>query len=128
MSKFSDARKAIGSGGKEKLQDLLDNGLDVNESGGAYGHTLLICAVEANNAACVEMLLKRGADRSLTDNSGWTAFDYAVRNRNVRCALLLGWGENSAEDVDRRLKDLDDDALGELLSNLEEGRLPKRNL
>jgi hypothetical protein len=73
-------------------QYLLDNDFfDVNDVVDEYGATALIVAAKAPNetfGAC-KVLLENGADQTLKDNFGKTAYDYAVKNGHKRLIDLL---------------------------------------
>lgn len=57
---------------------LIDNGSDINSIGGR-GASPLIYAVMSENIELVRMLLERGADKNIRDDSGFTAKEYAER-------------------------------------------------
>ena len=68
---------------------MLDNNLvEVNEQsrGGMSG--LMRCGVYGHTELC-EILLARGADTSLMDDHGKTAYDYAVEHGNEDVAKIL---------------------------------------
>jgi len=73
-------------------QYLLDNDFfDVNDVVDEYGATALIVAAKAPNetfGAC-KVLLENGADKTLKDNFGKTAYDYSVENGHARLRDLL---------------------------------------
>lgn len=52
---------------------------DVNERITESGKTALICAIEHQAYNSCEVLLRHGADKSLTDADGKTALDYAIQ-------------------------------------------------
>lgn len=73
---------------------LIDNGADCNLvwKGIEGSKTPLMRAViyEQETAIdIVELLLESGADKNLRDNSGKTAYDYALQNGNLELAELL---------------------------------------
>ena len=69
---------------------LLDNGYyEVDEIVDRYGRTsLIIAAKEGSHGAC-KLLLEYGADKSIKDNEGKTAYDYAIENGYAEVAELL---------------------------------------
>ena len=54
-----------------------------------FGESLLICAVRAKNYYLAEFLLSKGCDPSIKDNSGKTAYDYAVEAQDETLISLL---------------------------------------
>ncbi|RPB24974.1 ankyrin [Terfezia boudieri ATCC MYA-4762] len=56
-------------GSKTALQLLLDMGADINERN-SYGETALLEAVSNNNLSCVKILIKRGADATISTTGG----------------------------------------------------------
>ena len=71
-------------------QYLLDNGYcDVNEIIDESGKTSLIIAAKEGSHGAYKLLLEYGADKSIKDNEGKTAYDYAVENGNTEIAELL---------------------------------------
>ena len=53
------------------------------------GKTPLMFAAEKGNGEIINMLLSHGADKTLTDENGKTAYDYAVENGYTELAELL---------------------------------------
>jgi len=53
------------------------------------GKTALHCAAEKGYVDVVQLLLDLGADKSLVDNSGLTAYDLAFFNNHLACCDLL---------------------------------------
>jgi ankyrin repeat protein len=69
---------------------ILDKGVDVNLQDGIK-ETPLMIASRQGSVAAVRELLKRGADKSLTNVHGQTALDFArTRNDQEIIALLSG--------------------------------------
>jgi uncharacterized protein len=66
----------MGPASMDAARALLDAGLPVNEWGVAE-RTPLCAAVEAGNAAAVDLLLERGADLTIADGGGGTVLDAA---------------------------------------------------
>jgi ankyrin repeat protein len=63
------------------LQYLIGQGAIVDYQGG-NGHTALMNAVKQQNVKCVKILLDAGADTSLKNNDGQTAYDMAKETNN----------------------------------------------
>ena len=64
---------------KDIVMLLLTNGADVNKlSGGSYVESALIVSVKKNNYDIASYLIQHGADKTIEDSSGKTAYDYAV--------------------------------------------------
>ena len=51
--------------------------------------TPLMFAARDSDAAMVELLLSYGADKTIVDSEGWTAYDYAVENEKPEIIALL---------------------------------------
>jgi ankyrin repeat protein len=71
MPKDTNLHKAALKGDVGTVQDLLDNGDDVN-CRGAENRTPLHRAVGKGNTEVVQLLLSRNADVTLRDNGGMT--------------------------------------------------------
>ncbi|XP_020774847.2 ankyrin repeat, SAM and basic leucine zipper domain-containing protein 1 [Boleophthalmus pectinirostris] len=69
-NKVSLLKKAISKGDVETVEQLLDNGLDV-DSILDYGWTPLMCAVSGGNPELTKMLLDRGASANFSKDN-WT--------------------------------------------------------
>jgi len=54
-----------------------------------YGQTPLMYSARNNSADTARLLLEHGADRSIADNDGKTAYDFAVENGNIELMELL---------------------------------------
>ena len=67
---------------------LLDIGAQPNVKNKVGGTPLMWAAVFGNEAAA-RLLLSRGADASLKDVDGVTAFEWAVRNKREKVVVLL---------------------------------------
>jgi hypothetical protein len=82
---------AAGQGQTKVVGQLLDAGLDVNRT---YKNdlTALMWAAGYDRAETAQLLLARGANRSLKDNRGMTANDIAVQTKSERVAGLLSAG------------------------------------
>ena len=69
---------------------ITEYGCDINEN--TNGMTPLIfavCRLKESNFKMAQMLLSHGADKTLTDANGKTAYDYAVENGYTELAELL---------------------------------------
>ena len=76
-------------GDLEATKWLIENGADVNTTD-PWGSTPLMNAVyNGAGVETVELLLKNGANKSLKDSEGKTAYDYAVENRDSQLRDLL---------------------------------------
>ena len=72
----------------EAVKFLLDQGrFDVNET--YYGRTALMYAARNSTPEMVQLLLDYGADKSIKDDDGMTAYDYAVKKEKHDIANLL---------------------------------------
>lgn len=68
---------------------LLDSGVVNINTINSSGQTALIKAVLGKSKDMVSFLLEKGADKSVKDNDGKTAYDYAVENGNKEILKLL---------------------------------------
>ena len=76
-------------GDLEATKWLIENGADINTTD-PWGSTPLMNAVyNEAGVETVELLLKNGANKSLKDSEGKTAYDYAVENRDAQLRDLL---------------------------------------
>ena len=82
---------AAGQGQTRVVSRLLDAGVDVNRS---YKNdlTALMWAAGYDRADTAQLLIARGANRSLKDNRGMTAKDIAVQTKSDQVARLLSAG------------------------------------
>ena len=81
--------KCARNGHYDLVSIILDKGLcGIDDRGDNYGKTALICAVGSGDLEMVKLLLDRGADRSVKDNDGKTAGEYAIGN--IEMLLLFG--------------------------------------
>jgi len=69
------------------LQLLLDQGADVNAID-KYSATAVFKATVAKNTQAVKMLLELGADPTIRDGSGYTAYQWA-KKKDFRAILTL---------------------------------------
>ena len=75
---------------KDIVMLLLANGADVNKlSEGSYVESALIVSVKKNNYDIASCLIRYGADKTIEDSSGKTAYDYAVELGNQQLLELL---------------------------------------
>lgn len=89
--------QAAESGQVERLQQLLDRGLDV-DSPQPGGWTALMAAAAYGHTDAFELLLARGADVHKTDDSGNTALHHAIcggKDAIVRALLQRGADVNA---------------------------------
>ena len=73
------------------LEYLLENyTFDINQQNN-LGETSLIaaCLRDYGGEEVVKLLLAQGADKTIKDKAGKTAYDHAVENGNISCAELL---------------------------------------
>lgn len=76
-------------GSAETVSYLINNSIfDINETDKA-SCTALITAAKYGNTSIVKLLIELGADKSLTDINGKTAFDYAIENNHKDIEELL---------------------------------------
>ena len=68
---------------------LLENGYFTVDERDPRGNTALIVAAQNNQIEIAQLLLDRGASKSITDGSGKTAYDYAVEKGYEEIARLL---------------------------------------
>ncbi len=65
---------------------LLAQGLHMNTQDKTMGWTALIWAVKENKEDMVDSLLTRGADKSIVDKEGKTAYDWAIEKEHTHLA------------------------------------------
>lgn len=81
-NKRSPLIMAAAFGAIDALKILLDNGADMKVVDGD-GETALISAVKARSPECVSALLCANADKSIKDSLGLTAYDWAIKKKDV---------------------------------------------
>ena len=79
---------AAKNGQLDLLEQMLVDGVEINARD-AGGRTLLHWAVENDHTEAVRLLLKYGADRTITDRSRRTAYQLARKRRNPRVLRLF---------------------------------------
>jgi hypothetical protein len=84
------------AGKKASAKRLLELGADPNATD-AYGHTALMWLFislfrKSETLARVRLLLEFGADKTIKDNDGRTAFDHASDRDDTACMALLAIG------------------------------------
>ncbi len=79
---------AIEEGDHATIQAMIKKGLDVNLKL-ANGRTPLIHATVQSRVKIINLLLKHGANKALTDSQNKTALDYAKDSGDTRAWLLL---------------------------------------
>ena len=82
------------NGNNELIDYLISNRIDDINAADESGVTALMMALEKkpfdeNQEEIVKYLLKNGADKSMSDSDGKTAYDYAVQLKNERIISLL---------------------------------------
>jgi len=90
---------AAKSGQLDLLEQMLVDGVEINARD-AGGRTLLHWAVENDHTEAVRLLLKYGADRTMTDRSRRTAYQLAKKRRNPQVLHLF-----ESEETERQQKD-----------------------
>ena len=76
-------------GQDEAVGILLDHGAQVNSLKRADWTPLMLAATKLNNLASVKLIIAAGADLSLVNKDGWTAFHLAVRTGDLRLVEFL---------------------------------------
>ncbi len=80
--------RAAGNDYPAVVKLLLDYGANPNATD-FYGETALMEAAGGGDLHSVQALCQHGADRSLRDKNGWTALDWARRNKNQAIVAYL---------------------------------------
>ncbi|KAM4676664.1 cortactin-binding protein 2 [Discoglossus pictus] len=109
---FTALCTAAAQGHSKCTEILIAYNADINHVGG--GQTPLYLACKNGNYDDVKLLLEAEADRSITNNDGWTPIHATVDFGNVDCLkLLMYWGDprvcgllNQSDELDLRCTDL----------------------
>ena len=73
----------------EKVEELLEEGIDVNDSENKFKHTPLHWAATHGRLILIELLVRKGADLDRGDVDGYTPLISAVQKGNVLAIHLL---------------------------------------
>jgi ankyrin repeat protein len=74
---------ASGSGDLKRVEELIEEGCDINEQS-AYGMTAIHAAAKYGRLACAEFLIYEGARLDIIDDSGRTALDYPDTRASIQ--------------------------------------------
>ncbi len=111
---------AVMKGDREKVQELIDAGADVDAQD-LYGRTALMVAIDLHQKDIVELLLKHNANVNILDKEGQTPLMFAVSCANdAMVELLLGAGADVTFKDDNGKTALD--IAREEFAKLEEGQ------
>ena len=80
---------AVMMGNLEAAEMLLEHGANVNTKDDWESTALMNAVFNSSDPEIVQLLLKHGADPSLKDSEGYTAYDYAVENKDAKLRDLL---------------------------------------
>ena len=119
----SPMHEAASSGIVENLEILAGRGRDLNAQS-ITGDTPLFHAAYLDKEANVDALLKLGADPTIRDGCGLSAFDYFIEGHPIR-GKLESWNPNAApmDEFDRNL--LVKTTIGKLFNHFDSlGELP----
>jgi uncharacterized protein len=78
---------------------LVSNGANVNWQNEKYGLSALAIAIKNNYFAIAKYLILHGSNLYLTDNDGFTVFDYTVDNIKIKDLLDKFKGRNADEVI-----------------------------
>lgn len=92
--------EASGNGNKERVEQLLEKGVDVNAKYIYENKTALIKAAEKGYVDVVKLLIERGADVNAVDSDGSTSLIVAARNGHKEVVNLL-----IEKDIDIDIRD-----------------------
>ena len=93
-----DLSLAAAQGDLELVQQLLESGVDVNDTD-AWGHTPLMSACWGGHKEVVQVLLERGADVNATTWEDWTALRFAKKVQHPEIVDLLKAAGAKEEEV-----------------------------
>lgn len=79
--------KLIQLGELEAVQNLIDNGTNVNQK--SCGMTPLMYAARQNKSEIVDLLISRGAKLKIKSDKGMTALQYAEQSKATECYNLI---------------------------------------
>lgn len=100
-----DLFKYCSTGDVDRLQQLIDAGINVNTKDYDSRTPLMVAADDDGYADVVKILLRAGADPAAVDRWGQSAFDSALSGRNSDCYSLLA-GTNDGGEEDDFVEDL----------------------
>lgn len=80
----------------ELIEEMLNNGYDINAKEIKYGMTGLMRAIQYGNKKMMKMLLNRGADVNIASNNGWTALIYSIFWRTADKDIMMTLLKNRA--------------------------------
>ena len=86
------------------VEDLLDQGIDVDSRDSKYAQTPLMYACRRGQTATVRMLLEHGADVNMYSNRGSCAIHEAVNARKLEVLQVLLENEKTDVNAPQRLK------------------------
>lgn len=84
----------------EVMRILLEAGDNIDQHHAIHGTALHLVATQGNDLACLKFLLDAGANRTLVNNSGYTAFMATAYSRSPNPALRVLL--ENGEDVNQR--------------------------
>lgn len=132
LENYTPLQKAVRDNDIQKVNDLLNNGANINEKT-LKGMTPLSLAVLQNNDTMVDFLLQRGANINIQTNTGSTPIHLAVFYRlNNIVKLLIDRGANlyivdsmGETALNLAININNNDAINLLLSHISVIELPK---
>ncbi len=85
-----ELHQGVAYGDKERVQECLNAGANLNGRNPDFGVTALMLAAASGYWEIANLLLDRGADIGIKDNAGKTALDWAVERQWEDLAELIG--------------------------------------
>lgn len=85
---FTELMFFSADGAADKIAELLDLGVDINAQD-RKGGTALFYAIKNEHQIVLELLLSRGADRTIRNSDGFTAAEFATKLGHRKLAKLL---------------------------------------